>query len=204
MPDSDDLLSNPGKATQADNAATAVADTTVDKFPATVPQSNPSPASTTQSTMQASPTRSPAASPHAVPPEENDRQLHQQQDEEQQPSIIPAAPDEVHDEDEFALTDGYETASTGSTSVTSSVYAHTYENGRRYQHFKNGRYPIPNDDEELNREDMKHAMLMELCDGELFYAPIGDKVQNILDIGTGTGEWDNQSNNSSHCKTAGL
>jgi hypothetical protein len=77
------------------------------------------------------------------------------------------------------------------TSVTSSIYAHTYERGRRYQSFKNGRYPIPNDDFEQNREDMKHAMLMELTDGKLFYAPIGENPQKILDIGTGTGEsWD--------------
>jgi len=102
--------------------------------------------------------------------------------------IEPAGPDDDTDEDEFALTDGYETASTGSTSVTSSIYAHTYENGRRYQHFKHGRYPIPNDDEELNREDMKHAMMMELCDGQLFYAPLSPNAQKILDIGTGTGE----------------
>jgi hypothetical protein len=74
------------------------------------------------------------------------------------------------------------------TSATSSVYAHTYERGRRYQSFKNGRYPIPNDDQEQNREDMKHAMLMELTNGKLFYAPIGDNPQKILDIGTGTGE----------------
>ncbi|KFZ13083.1 hypothetical protein V501_03898 [Pseudogymnoascus sp. VKM F-4519 (FW-2642)] len=75
------------------------------------------------------------------------------------------------------------------TSVTSSIYAHTYERGRRYQSFKNGRYPIPNDDFEQNREDMKHAMLMELTDGKLFYAPIGENPQKILDIGTGTGIW---------------
>jgi hypothetical protein len=135
--------------------------------------------------------------------EGNDRQQQHRQEEQHAGIISAAEPDEIHDEDEFALTDGYETASTGSTSVTSSIYAHTYENGRRYQHFKNGRYPIPNDDDELNREDMKHAMLMELCDGELFYAPIGDKVQNILDIGTGTGEWNNQSSNSSHWKPIG-
>ncbi|KAK3307401.1 S-adenosyl-L-methionine-dependent methyltransferase [Chaetomium strumarium] len=108
---------------------------------------------------------------------------------EHHPSIVPADPDDVHDVDEFTFTDGYATSSTGSTSVTSSVYAHTYENGRRYQHFKNGRYPIPNDDEELNREDMKHAMLLELCDGKLFYAPIGEHPQKVLDIGTGTGIW---------------
>ncbi|KFY48756.1 hypothetical protein V495_01056 [Pseudogymnoascus sp. VKM F-4514 (FW-929)] len=75
------------------------------------------------------------------------------------------------------------------TSVSSSVYAHTYERGRRYQSFKNGRYPIPNDDVEQNREDMKHAMLMELTDGKLFYAPVGEYPQKILDIGTGTGIW---------------
>jgi hypothetical protein len=76
----------------------------------------------------------------------------------------------------------------GTTSVTSRVYAHTYERGRRYQSFKNGRYPIPNDDLEQDREDMKHAMLMELTGGKLLYAPIGDHPQKILDIGTGTGE----------------
>lgn len=104
-------------------------------------------------------------------------------------SIQPAAADEPVDDDEFAITDGYDNRSTGSTSVTSSVYAHTFEHGRRYQHFKYGRYPIPNDDEELNREDMKHAMLLELTDGLLFYAPIGENPQSILDIGTGTGIW---------------
>jgi hypothetical protein len=94
---------------------------------------------------------------------------------------------EPPDNDEFQATEGIETASTGSTSATSSVFAHTYENGRRYQCFKNGRYPIPNDDSEQDREDMKHSMMLELTDGELFYAPISENSQNILDIGTGTG-----------------
>jgi hypothetical protein len=89
-------------------------------------------------------------------------------------------------DDEFDATS--ELFKGGTTSVTSSVYAHSYERGRRYQSFKNGRYPIPNDDLEQNREDMKHAMLMELTGGKLLYAPIGDHPQKILDIGTGTGE----------------
>ncbi len=105
----------------------------------------------------------------------------------QTPPIEPAnGPGE---EDEFDLSEGFETRSTGSTSATSSIFtAHTYENGRRYHTFKNGRYPIPNDDLEQNREDMKHVMMLELTDGALFYAPIGDHPQLILDIGTGTGE----------------
>jgi hypothetical protein len=95
---------------------------------------------------------------------------------------------EPGEEDEFDVTEGWETRSDGSASADSSIYAHTYEHGRRYQSFKNGRYPIPNDDNEQDREDMKHAMMLELMDGELFFAPIGDNPQNILDIGTGTGE----------------
>lgn len=156
----------------------AAADISSDKPPAsTGPRRDPSPSTPLQSTP--SPTRK--------LPDGDDRR---QQDSSS--AILAAEPDEVHDEDEFVLTDGYDTASTGSTSVTSSVYAHSIENGRRYQHFKNGRYPIPNDDEELNREDMKHAMLLELCDGALYYAPIGDNVQKILDIGTGTGKRTNE------------
>ncbi|KAK3358747.1 hypothetical protein B0T25DRAFT_587903 [Lasiosphaeria hispida] len=114
-----------------------------------------------------------------------ERQDHQQ-DSPRRVDIEPAAEDDIEDEDEFAITDGYDTRSSKSTSAASTIYAHTFENGRRYQHFKNGRYPIPNDDLELNREDMKHAMLLEVTDGQLFYAPIGDNPQSILDIGTGT------------------
>jgi hypothetical protein len=99
---------------------------------------------------------------------------------------IEAASEPGEFEDEFESTS--EDFGDDTTSATSSVYANTYERGRRYQCFKNGRYPIPNDDQEQNREDMKHAMLMELTDGKLFYAPIGDSPQKILDIGTGTGE----------------
>jgi hypothetical protein len=164
-------------------AVSAPGDGNGDKGSASVPIRDGSPAPQGPQPTT-SPTGSPAAHPHAMLHE----RLHDQRPEEQGPGIVPAGDDHVADEDEFELTDGYDTASTGSTSVTSSVYAHTIENGRRYQHFKNGRYPIPNDDEELNREDMKHAMMMELCDGRLFYAPIGENPQKILDIGTGTGE----------------
>ena len=73
-------------------------------------------------------------------------------------------------------------------SLSSSIYAaYAYERGRRYQAFGDGPYPIPNDDLEQNREDMKHAMLMMLTDGQPFFAPIGTHPQKILDIGTGTG-----------------
>lgn len=99
---------------------------------------------------------------------------HEEQDRQDDP-----------EEDEFGFTGGYET---DLTSITSSALAdHSCENGRRYQNFRNGPYPIPNDDEELSREDMKHAMLIELCYGQLFLAPIGEQPHKILDVGTGSG-----------------
>jgi len=41
---------------------------------------------------------------------------------------------------------------------------------------------------EQDREDMKHAMIMFLCQ-QLHFAPIGPNPQNVLDMGTGTGIW---------------
>ncbi len=109
----------------------------------------------------------------------------------QAPSITSSAIEAASqpgDEDEFDPFEGYDTSSLASTSASSSIYAHTFENGRRYHYFKNSRYPLPDDDMEQSREDMKHAMMLELTDGKLFYAPVGDHPQEILDIGTGTGE----------------
>lgn len=36
---------------------------------------------------------------------------------------------------------------------------------------------------------MKHTMVKMLCSGKLYYAPIAENPQMILDIGTGTGIW---------------
>lgn len=85
---------------------------------------------------------------------------------------------------------GYETDSMGSgtTSLATSVRDYAFENGRRYHRFREGAYNFPNDDSEQEREDMKHAMVVNLCQA-LHYAPIGPNPHNILDLGTGTGIW---------------
>lgn len=110
------------------------------------------------------------------------------------------------------------TASSGFTSIATSTMYHIYENGRysfpplpilsthsfdyihrvactsltptrRYQSFIEGRYPLPNDEAEQNREEMQHNMVKELLDGNFCMAPIGDSPQKILDLGTGCGIW---------------
>ncbi|OLN92122.1 hypothetical protein CCHL11_01493 [Colletotrichum chlorophyti] len=88
--------------------------------------------------------------------------------------------------------DGYATASdassNGSTSLASSIRDFNFENKRRYHKFKEGRYMMPNDDAEQEREDMKHAMVVHICGGSLHRAPL-ERPQKVLDIGTGTGIW---------------
>ena len=79
--------------------------------------------------------------------------------------------------------------SSGSTSAESSVRDYLYENGRRYHRFREGSYNFPNDDVEQEREDMKHAMVKLLCSQKLYFAPLGNNLQEILDLGTGTGLW---------------
>ncbi|KAK5652390.1 hypothetical protein OQA88_10582 [Cercophora sp. LCS_1] len=56
-------------------------------------------------------------------------------------------------------------------SISSSIYRDSYENGRRYHTYRYGRYPIPNDDEEQVREEMKHAMHLELTEWVAFLQP---------------------------------
>ncbi|KAL2883730.1 hypothetical protein SGCOL_000877 [Colletotrichum sp. CLE4] len=106
-------------------------------------------------------------------------------------SLVAAAPI-VAEEDPDPSTDGYESGTDGSsnasTSLSSSVRDYEWENKRRYHKFKQGRYLCPNDEPEQDREDMKHALVVHICDGNLHSAPLKNP-QKILDIGTGTGIW---------------
>ncbi|RWA09306.1 hypothetical protein EKO27_g5775 [Xylaria grammica] len=94
------------------------------------------------------------------------------------------------EEGEFVPSDyDEESMSDSASSIGSSIYQHAFHNGRRYHRFRHGRYPIPNDEHEQNREDMLHAMMLEATDGRLFFAPISKNPLKILDLGTGTGIW---------------
>ncbi|EHK39611.1 hypothetical protein TRIATDRAFT_231677 [Trichoderma atroviride IMI 206040] len=106
------------------------------------------------------------------------------------PFIADLNPDATIEADDAASDAGYESdsASRASTSICSTVRDYEFENNRRYHRFQEGRYQFPNDEPEQEREDMKHAMIVHLCQGKLHYAPL-DHPQKILDVGTGTGIW---------------
>ncbi|KAL9031863.1 MAG: hypothetical protein Q9180_006768 [Flavoplaca navasiana] len=75
-----------------------------------------------------------------------------------------------------------------SASISESVVDYEFENGRRYHAYKAGSYPLPNDEQELDRIDLKHHITLLLAGGNLHLAPLSHP-KRILDIGTGTGIW---------------
>lgn len=77
-----------------------------------------------------------------------------------------------------------------SQSFASSVRDYLYENGRRYHAYRQGKYPLPNDEREQDRLDLVHYLWKELVNGSLYRAPISpSNTHRILDFGTGTGNW---------------
>lgn len=46
---------------------------------------------------------------------------------------------------------------------------------------------FPSDEQELERLDMRHALMLALFDGKLQFALIGTNPQRVIDLGTGTG-----------------
>lgn len=76
------------------------------------------------------------------------------------------------------------------TSLSSTAFNYTYENGRRYHSFREGKYVLPNDDREQDRLDMIHHVWNIMHKGSLSLAPIRrDEPINVLDLGAGTGIW---------------
>ncbi|EED18314.1 conserved hypothetical protein [Talaromyces stipitatus ATCC 10500] len=75
-----------------------------------------------------------------------------------------------------------------STTVTPSVTDYVYENGRRYHRFREGSYPLPNDESEQERLDRCHKLWTRVMKGRPWKVPV-DSPQKVLDIGCGTGAW---------------
>ncbi|KAL1980724.1 hypothetical protein VTN96DRAFT_3606 [Rasamsonia emersonii] len=82
-----------------------------------------------------------------------------------------------------------EELSTYTASLTSSVQDYRIENGRRYHAYRDGKYLLPNDEDESDRLDMAHELCLKVMQGKLFLAPIGPSPSRVIDLATGTGIW---------------
>ncbi|KXH45423.1 TAM domain methyltransferase [Colletotrichum nymphaeae SA-01] len=85
-----------------------------------------------------------------------------------------------------------ESIASSSTSLSGSILDYRFENGRTYHRYKEGKYVIPNDEQENDRMDMQHHICLITLGGRLGLAPPcqpGVKVDRVLDVGTGTGIW---------------
>ncbi|KAK5661110.1 hypothetical protein OQA88_11000 [Cercophora sp. LCS_1] len=94
-----------------------------------------------------------------------------------------------------ALSSGDSELSTSSLSSTILEYRRIH--GRTYHNYsgtsaQQPEYWAPNDDNANEQLDINHHLLTLSLDGKLFLAPLGKHkgaVQNVLDVGTGTGIW---------------
>ncbi|KAJ0310364.1 hypothetical protein COL516b_002164 [Colletotrichum fioriniae] len=175
-------------------AASAVPKNTSEPSSAVPTLAQPPPTSSTPDIAPAAPTATPAASqPH-------DAHSSTTAPAPAAPATpIPAddqltpAPELTPDPTSPGPDDGYASgtesgSSRASTSLASHVRDYSFENRRRYHRYKEGQYHFPNDDDEQEREDMKHTMVVHLCGGKLHSAPL-ENPQRIIDVGTGTGIW---------------
>ncbi|KAL2217477.1 S-adenosyl-L-methionine-dependent methyltransferase [Thermoascus aurantiacus ATCC 26904] len=87
------------------------------------------------------------------------------------------------------LWDNNDDMSVYTASLTSSVVDYKWNHGRRFHSYHSGKYNFPNDEREQERLDMFHHIILDVCGGRHFLAPIEPHGMRILDIGTGTGLW---------------
>ncbi|KPM45612.1 hypothetical protein AK830_g936 [Neonectria ditissima] len=98
---------------------------------------------------------------------------------------------EADDENDADSALGEDTGSY-TTSLASSILRYREENGRTYHAYKDGVYPMPNDNREQERLNLQHHLFLITFEDKLHLSPAGlngDKLQNVLDVGTGTGVW---------------
>ncbi|EZF71275.1 hypothetical protein H105_06480 [Trichophyton soudanense CBS 452.61] len=87
------------------------------------------------------------------------------------------------------LDSAFSDQSSTTASLTSSIMRYTYEHGRRYHTYQEGRYLLPNDEKEQEHMNIISHLFRLILGGRLFLAPLPQNTKRILDIGTGTGDW---------------
>ncbi|CCE28065.1 uncharacterized protein CPUR_01539 [Claviceps purpurea 20.1] len=101
------------------------------------------------------------------------------------------AAEDIHVNDQDDIDSVFSEDQSSTTSIASSVFEYRQIHGRTYHSDKfTANYLYPNDDQQLQSEELSHHYLTILLDDLLFLAPIEkDKIHRVLDVGTGSGIW---------------
>lgn len=106
-----------------------------------------------------------------------------------QPDTQQAPPDflDADEDDTDSVLDGQVRDSL--TSLRSSILQYQQENGRTYHAMSAGKYFLPNDDVEVERLDLQHAVMGVTLGGDHCLCPKNNGAKRVLDLGTGSGIW---------------
>ncbi|KAF1990471.1 S-adenosyl-L-methionine-dependent methyltransferase [Aulographum hederae CBS 113979] len=100
-----------------------------------------------------------------------------------------------------ALGDGM---SSVTTSLSPSVLDYETYRGRRYHAYREGKYVLPNDDDEINRLNLQHQIWDIAMNGKLYLSPLPNNITDAVDLGCGTGSWAiDFAETHPHCQTLG-
>ncbi|KAK3389162.1 S-adenosyl-L-methionine-dependent methyltransferase [Podospora didyma] len=140
------------------------------------------------SSPEAAPTPAPVSPPAAAPDASTSPPPATEQVEPFVEEPANVEPDEVNSQGGSDAGSTYASDVSETTSLSSSIFDYTYENGRRYHAYRAGQYLLPNDEREQERLDMTHHVFLLALNGQNCKTKL-DNPQAILDIGTGTGIW---------------
>ncbi|KAJ9155342.1 Methyltransferase domain-containing protein [Pleurostoma richardsiae] len=136
----------------------------------------------------------PASSPVAAPAAE-DVPASTGSSDEDEPGLLPPqhwvqlAAEGGRDDSDADSAVGSDVASS-TESVTSSILHYRTILGRTYHSdVGNAQYWGSNDEVQNDALDIQHHVLTLSAGGKLYHAPLPDNMQDVLDIGTGTGIW---------------
>ncbi|KAK1993919.1 S-adenosyl-L-methionine-dependent methyltransferase [Colletotrichum falcatum] len=137
---------------------------------------SPKPAATATPSSAPALDQLPAATANAPSPLET---------EEVEPTVIEADP--AVENDHVSQADTASVHSSSTVSLSESIYEYRRILGRTYTQKVD--YWGPNDEKQNESLNLAHHYECLFFDNKLFLAPIGDKPQRVLDLGTGTGIW---------------
>ncbi|QBZ56363.1 hypothetical protein PoMZ_01269 [Pyricularia oryzae] len=95
----------------------------------------------------------------------------------------PGVPDPIDADDDMSMGMLSSTAS-----LRSSILRALEENGRKYHGYKDGKYVLPIDEQELERQESQYYLCLETFEKKLYFAP-AERAHRVLDAGCGIGHW---------------